>query len=95
MRQGCGSFRVRPRPAGTRQAAALPGPAGAGHRPAALAPEEPHSCGNVPAGAGTHIVPFANSQQDGAMAVFTTREAAEEFVRGWTVKEWNEALVPG
>ncbi len=39
------------------------------------------------------------------MAIFTTREAAEEFVRGdpfvlhgviraWTVREWNEALVP-
>jgi hypothetical protein len=49
----------------------------------------------VPAGAGTpNIVPFANSQQDGAMAVFATREATEEFVRGWAVKEWNEALVP-
>ena len=39
------------------------------------------------------------------MAIFTTREAAEEFVRGdpfvlhgvirnWTIREWNEALVP-
>lgn len=39
------------------------------------------------------------------MAVFTAREAAEEFaaqdpfvvhgvVRGWSVKEWREALVP-
>ncbi len=51
------------------------------------------------------IGPFANAQEDGAMAVFTTREAAEEFVRGdpfvldgviskWTVLDWNEALVP-
>ena len=51
------------------------------------------------------IGPFANSQQDGAMGIFTTREAAEEFVRGdpfvqhgvimsWTIREWNEALVP-
>jgi hypothetical protein len=43
--------------------------------------------------------------RDGAMGIFTTREAAEEFVRGdpfvrhgvvrsWTIKEWNEALVP-
>jgi uncharacterized protein YciI len=40
-----------------------------------------------------------------AMAVFTTRDAAEEFVAGdpfvlngvvaeWTVRPWNEALVP-
>jgi uncharacterized protein YciI len=38
------------------------------------------------------------------MAVFTTREAAEEFVKGdpfvlnglvrrWTIREWNEPLV--
>jgi hypothetical protein len=26
--------------------------------------------------------PFTNAQEDGAMAIFTTREAAEEFVRG-------------
>jgi len=49
------------------------------------------------------IGPFANAQQDGAMAIFTTREAAEEFARGdpfvlngvvrdWHVREWNEAL---
>ncbi len=48
---------------------------------------------------------FANAQDDGSMAIFTTREAAEEFVRGdpfvlpgvvrnWTIPEWNEALVP-
>ena len=29
-----------------------------------------------------HDQPFDNAQEDGAMAVFTTREAAEEFVRG-------------
>jgi uncharacterized protein YciI len=51
------------------------------------------------------IGPFANSQQDGAMGIFTTRAAAEEFVRGdpfvlhgvvrsWTIREWREALVP-
>jgi uncharacterized protein len=50
------------------------------------------------------IGPFA-SPQDGAMSIFTTREAAEEFVRGdpfvlhgvvrsWIIREWNEALVP-
>ena len=49
------------------------------------------------------IGPF--SDRSGAMAVFTTREAAEEFakqdpfvvhgvIRGWFVKEWREALVP-
>jgi uncharacterized protein YciI len=51
------------------------------------------------------IGPFANAQEDGAMGIFTTREAAEEFVRGdpfvlhgvvrnWIIREWNEALVP-
>jgi len=51
------------------------------------------------------IGPFANAQEDGAMGIFTTREAAEEFVRGdpfvlhgvvrnWTIREWNEALIP-
>ena len=51
------------------------------------------------------IGPFANAQEDGAMAIFTTREAAEEFVRGdpfvlhgvirdWIIREWNEALIP-
>jgi uncharacterized protein YciI len=49
------------------------------------------------------IGPFAN--QDGAMGIFASREAAEEFVRGdpfvlngvvrsWTIRDWNEALVP-
>ena len=39
------------------------------------------------------------------MGIFTTRAAAEEFVRGdpfvlhgvvrnWTTREWNEALIP-
>jgi uncharacterized protein len=46
---------------------------------------------------------FANPQDDGSMAVFTTREAAEAFaqgdpfvlngvVRAWRVLEWNESL---
>jgi uncharacterized protein len=50
------------------------------------------------------IGPFA-SVRDGAMGVFTSREAAEEFVggdpfirngvvSGWFIREWNEALVP-
>jgi uncharacterized protein YciI len=48
------------------------------------------------------IGPFADAEA-GAMAVFTTREAAEEFarsdpfvlhgvVRTWHIREWNEAL---
>lgn len=49
------------------------------------------------------IGPFADPR-DGAMAIFTSREAAEEFARGdpfvlngvitaWSVREWNEAIV--
>ena len=49
------------------------------------------------------VGPFANPQDEGSMAVFTTREAAEEFatgdpfvlngvVRNWYVREWNEIL---
>ena len=51
------------------------------------------------------IGPFANAQEDGAMAIFATREAAEEFVCGdpfvlngivqnWYIRDWQEALVP-
>jgi uncharacterized protein len=50
------------------------------------------------------IGPFANAQE-GAMGIFTTRAAAEEFVRGdpfilhgvvrnWIIRDWNEALIP-
>lgn len=46
---------------------------------------------------------FANIQDDGAMLIFTTREAAEEFVKGdpyvlhgvvrdWSIREWNEGV---
>jgi uncharacterized protein len=46
---------------------------------------------------------FADPQRDGSMAVFRTRQAAEEFaggdpfvlngvVRSWQVREWNEVL---
>jgi uncharacterized protein YciI len=49
------------------------------------------------------IGPFANPREEGSMAVFRTREAAEEFVAGdpfvlhgvvkaWHIREWNEAL---
>ncbi len=46
---------------------------------------------------------FADPQHDGAMGIFPTREAAEEFIRGdpfvvhgvvraWHIREWNEVL---
>jgi uncharacterized protein YciI len=46
---------------------------------------------------------FARAQEDGAMGVFTTREAAEEFARddpfvvngvvgSWGLRDWNETL---
>ena len=48
---------------------------------------------------------FGDPQNEGSMAIFTTREAAEEFisedpfvlngvVRGWEIREWDEALAP-
>jgi len=51
------------------------------------------------------IGPFANAQEEGSMGIFTTRQAAEEFVRGdpfvlngvirnWCIRDWREALVP-
>lgn len=55
--------------------------------------------------AGTLLMigPFAN-RQEGAMSIFTTREAAEAFVKddpfvlhgvvsNWYIREWNEAIV--
>ena len=49
---------------------------------------------------------FANPIEEGAMGVFRTREAAEEFVAGdpfvtsgavgtWYLREWNEILTTG
>lgn len=46
---------------------------------------------------------FANIQDHGAMMIFTTRQAAEEFaagdpfvlhgvVRAWHIQEWNEGV---
>jgi uncharacterized protein YciI len=46
---------------------------------------------------------FADPQTEGSMAIFTTREAAEEFVKGdpfvlngvvarWRIREWDEIL---
>jgi uncharacterized protein YciI len=56
--------------------------------------------------AGTLLMvgPFGNAR-DGAMAIFTTAEAAEAFavedpfvlngvVARWYIRNWNEALVP-
>jgi uncharacterized protein YciI len=48
---------------------------------------------------------FADPLADGSMGIFTSREAAEEFVhedpfmlaglmRSWRILEWNESLVP-
>jgi uncharacterized protein YciI len=48
--------------------------------------------------------PFGNPQEQGSMAVFTTREAAEEFAQGdpfvlhgvvsrWEIRAWNEAFM--
>jgi uncharacterized protein YciI len=49
------------------------------------------------------IGPFGDPQSQGAMAIFTTRESAEEFaqsdpfvvngvVRSWEVREWDESI---
>ncbi|MEZ0067262.1 uncharacterized protein YciI [Streptacidiphilus sp. MAP12-20] len=49
------------------------------------------------------IGPFADPQKDGSMAVFATRESAEDFVKddpfvvhgvvkSWRILEWNEAI---
>jgi uncharacterized protein len=49
--------------------------------------------------------PFGDPQKEGSMAVFTSRQAAEEFARGdpfvlngvvrsWTIREWDEAFLP-
>ncbi|MET0324713.1 MAG: YciI family protein [Ilumatobacteraceae bacterium] len=46
---------------------------------------------------------FDDAQRDGSMSVFTTRQAAEDFVAGdpfvregvvrsWTIKEWHESI---
>ncbi|MDQ3865602.1 MAG: YciI family protein [Actinomycetota bacterium] len=48
---------------------------------------------------------FGDPQEHGSMAVFTTREAAEEFIAGdpfvlngvvrrFEIREWNEVLAP-
>jgi uncharacterized protein len=48
---------------------------------------------------------FGDPQKEGSMAIFTSREAAEEFVAGdpfvehgvvraWEIREWDEVLAP-
>jgi uncharacterized protein len=48
---------------------------------------------------------FGDPVKEGSMAIFSTREGAEEFVAGdpfvlngvvssWTLREWNEVLAP-
>ena len=48
---------------------------------------------------------FENPQENGSMAIFTTRESAEAFARGdpfvlngvvkaWRILAWNEVLLP-
>ena len=48
---------------------------------------------------------FGDPQNEGSMAIFATREAAEEFVaedpfllngvvRAWQIRAWDEALTP-
>jgi uncharacterized protein YciI len=48
---------------------------------------------------------FGDPVKEGSMAIFSTREGAEEFVGGdpfvlngvvssWTLREWNEVLAP-
>ena len=49
--------------------------------------------------------PFGDPQAQGSMAIFSSREAAEEFVRedpfvlngvvrDWQIREWDEAFLP-
>jgi len=51
------------------------------------------------------VGPFTDEPAGGAMGVFSSRAAAEEFVRRdpfaangivsrWTIREWNEVLIP-
>jgi len=62
--------------------------------------DEFHSAGTL-----LMVGTFGNPQEEGSMAIFTTREAAEEFVRedpfvlngvvrDWQIREWDEVLAP-
>ena len=48
---------------------------------------------------------FGDPEREGSMAIFSSRDAAEDFiagdpfvengvVRGWEIREWNEGLAP-
>ena len=75
---------------------------GAKARPV-FAAHQAHWSEFLAAGSLLMIGTFGNPQDEGSMAVFTTREAAEEFartdpfvlhgvVRRWHVQAWNEVL---
>jgi uncharacterized protein YciI len=71
--------------------------------PARFAAHRAHWAQFVDRGELLMIGTFADPQQDGSMAVFTSRAAAEQFVKddpfvlhgvvsSWRTLEWNEAL---
>jgi uncharacterized protein YciI len=71
--------------------------------PAHFAAHRAHWGSFVEKGELAMIGTFADAQQDGSMAVFTTRESAEAFVKddpfvlngvvkSWRILEWNEVL---
>jgi uncharacterized protein YciI len=71
--------------------------------PAHFAAHRAHWAQFVDGGELLMIGTFADPQQDGSMAVFTSRAAAEQFakddpfglhgvVSSWRIPEWNEAL---
>ena len=62
--------------------------------------EEFHARGDI-----LMVGTFGDPQEQGSMAIFATRAAADAFVEGdpfvlngvvrrWEIREWNEALVP-
>jgi len=71
--------------------------------PAHAAAHSSHAHAHHQRGSLLLIGPFENAQQHGAMGVFTTHEAAEEFaltdpfvlngvVSAWHVRAWHELL---
>lgn len=71
--------------------------------PAHLAAHRAHWADFRAAGTLLMIGTFGDPQAEGSMAIFTSREAAEEFarsdpfvlngvVRRWTVRDWAEAI---
>lgn len=62
--------------------------------------DEFHARGVLP------MIGLFGTPEEGAMAVFTTRQAAEEFAQGdpfvlsgvvrhWFIREWNDIFMPG